>query len=943
MKNCTPLACSAEAGWSWLFLLFTSALLNTTVATAQVSNKTSLSSVPTTSLFFGPFDGKGRAANSLAGAASDSVPAARIAHDHPPLVHAEDVTWIDLDEDTNYTERHECSFVQSGQAFILFGGRENADIPDIYDYQANSWKTGAQAPAEFNHFQATAYEGLVWIIGSFKDNRFPVEAPTEYVFLYDALQDEWIQGPEIPENRRRGSAGLALYQDKFYVVGGNTIGHDGGFVAWFDEFDPLTGAWNPLADAPHERDHFHAAVHGDKLYAVAGRLSGGEGGVFAPLVPEVDIYDFTNSSWSTLPVNLNIPTPRAAPSVAVFDDEIFVMGGESTEVENTAYDLVEAFDPIGESWSNKAPMNYPRHGTQAIVSGNGIYVLAGSPRRGGGRQRNLEVYNQDAPAGSLLVAGTLNAPDAIQFRIGASDSLGVPLSNTGGNQGILITNLSITGPDAANFELVSWTGQPFLLKSESTLDLPIRYLGNEAGESAFLEISFHTSESSLIVPLSSILPEPFAAGIEEFRLLDAVSDTDLGPLVDGAVYNFSELPSLVDVLVNADQPVGSIVFELSGPITTTRIESNPPYVLFGNFGDDYTGNPFPPGSYQLIATPFSEVGGNGQTGIADTVQFTILDDQLINLPPLVDVGPDLEFELPLSNPILNTSVSDDGLPFGLLTFSWTLLEATPGGTLILSSDIVQEPTITVATTGTYSLELRVSDGALDAADTLQVVILSTQDDPTLLISGISLFRVRTNQIEGNTLSDGVRFPVYFPTAYALETELPPVNRVESVSFSLNGPLEGTWTEESQPFRFSGRQALPHQGFKWPSGDYVLTATPYAGANASGENGPSFTLEFTIAGNQPVYLPQERFTNFQERFLVWPNPVSQFVTIQSMDLIQEEVQIIVWDAFGKKVYEADLLDLGEVAKRIDTQQWLPGYYVLSIRSSGEVTTLRMLKN
>jgi len=34
--------------------------------------------------------------------------------------------WIDKNENTNYVQRHECSFVQSGNTFIMFGGREQS-------------------------------------------------------------------------------------------------------------------------------------------------------------------------------------------------------------------------------------------------------------------------------------------------------------------------------------------------------------------------------------------------------------------------------------------------------------------------------------------------------------------------------------------------------------------------------------------------------------------------------------------------------------------------------------------------------------------------------------------------------------------------------------------------------------------------------------------------
>jgi len=45
--------------------------------------------------------------------------------------------WIEKNEEQSYTARHECSFVQAGDKFILFGGRESAQTLDVYDYAMN--------------------------------------------------------------------------------------------------------------------------------------------------------------------------------------------------------------------------------------------------------------------------------------------------------------------------------------------------------------------------------------------------------------------------------------------------------------------------------------------------------------------------------------------------------------------------------------------------------------------------------------------------------------------------------------------------------------------------------------------------------------------------------------------------------------------------------------
>ena len=368
-------------------------------------------------------------------------------------------SWTNKNEDQNYTARHECSFVQAGENFILFGGRESAEKIEVYDYTNDSWSEGGEAPLPFNHFQAVTHQGLVWVIGAFKTNNFPNETPAEYIYMYKPASEKWIKGFEIPENRRRGGAALVVHNDKFYIIGGNTIGHNGGYVAWLDMYDPEQGVWTVLDDAPNERDHFQATVINNQLYAVGGRLSGGPGGTFGPLIPEVDVYNLDTNTWTTLATNSNLPTPRAAASVVSFNGQIYAIGGEGTQ-PGPAFSTVEAYNPLTNTWNTKASLNNPRHGTQAIVSGNGIFTLGGSPNRGGGNQKNMEFFGEDSPVGTPIISSDIETTNVLNFtyNLNAPEvSLSISLQNNGGNTASYINNVSVTGNGFSLNESISNT------------------------------------------------------------------------------------------------------------------------------------------------------------------------------------------------------------------------------------------------------------------------------------------------------------------------------------------------------------------------------------------------------------------------------------------------------------------------------------------------------
>ena len=339
-----------------------------------------------------------------------------------------DGTWTQeaaLDE-----QRHETAFVEVGGLFYLLGGRESQAVR-IYDPVAQTWSTGATMPSttgwpdKLHHFQAVTVNGKIYAVGGMTGNCCS-EPPATNVYVYDPASDAWSIGPEIPVDRRRGGGGAAVYQGQIYLVGGNEFGHSGPASTQFDAFDPATGTWTTLPDAPHARDHFYVVVVDDKLYVVGGRESDdADGSIFNQTVPEVDVYDFAAGTWSTLPSGSNLPTPRAAAATAVLGDEIIVAGGESA-AQNTAHEEVEAFDPQVQSWRTLSAMLTPRHGTQAVVSDGTFYVAAGSPNQGG-------------PGGAQLPV------EAFAFPANASGSVD-PNDPFGGNDGLNQAKIDPTGP-----------------------------------------------------------------------------------------------------------------------------------------------------------------------------------------------------------------------------------------------------------------------------------------------------------------------------------------------------------------------------------------------------------------------------------------------------------------------------------------------------------------
>ncbi|MGD8175303.1 Kelch repeat-containing protein [Marinimicrobium sp. ARAG 43.8] len=292
--------------------------------------------------------------------------------------------WHQIKADTRPSERHENAFVAVGERLYLIGGRGERPL-DVYDPATGNWSQGAQPPFEVHHMQAVAYDDKLYVLGALTGG-FPEEPPLAHILIYDPAADAWTEGPEIPEHRRRGTSGVVVHEGLIYLVGGNTRGHMSGFVPWLDVFDPQTGRWTELPDAPHARDHFQAAVIDGKIYAAGGRTSSHDTGeVMSLTVGPVDVYDIASQRWQTLDAPL--PTQRAGTAAVAFNGMLVVLGGESTrQVE--AHREVEAYDPATKQWHRWPFLPVGRHGTQATVFNGKLHIAAGSEHRGGGPELN---------------------------------------------------------------------------------------------------------------------------------------------------------------------------------------------------------------------------------------------------------------------------------------------------------------------------------------------------------------------------------------------------------------------------------------------------------------------------------------------------------------------------------------------------------------------------
>lgn len=298
---------------------------------------------------------------------------------------AQTQTWQPVTTQNTCAARHESAAALVGDSLYAIGGRGLKPL-EALNLKTLVWRTLPVPPVEMNHFQAISYGNEIYVMGAFKGS-YPHETPIPNIYVYSPKQGIWREGPPIPKERLRGSAGVVVYMNKIYMVCGIIDGHYDGHVAWFDEYDPKTNTWKRLPDAPRTRDHISATMVGSKLYLAGGRNSTARiNKVLETTISEVDVYDFKTGRWETLPDASNIPTQRAGATAVTQGGKVWIIGGETVQLK--AHNEAEVLDPKTNRWTAGPTLLQGRHGTQAVVHEGRIYIVAGSANHGGGPELN---------------------------------------------------------------------------------------------------------------------------------------------------------------------------------------------------------------------------------------------------------------------------------------------------------------------------------------------------------------------------------------------------------------------------------------------------------------------------------------------------------------------------------------------------------------------------
>lgn len=142
--------------------------------------------------------------------------------------------------------------------------------------------------------------------------------------------------------------------------------------------------WTSGAPMPTPRVGPAFGVIKGKVYVVSGATT-------SAIVTSNEAYDVAKNTWTT---GAPIPTARYVPASAVVKNILYVIGGCNSQcaVGGGATNVVEAYNPATDSWSEKSPIPVAIDSVYAVASKNIIYVVGGYVQ-GPGRVPTLYSYN----------------------------------------------------------------------------------------------------------------------------------------------------------------------------------------------------------------------------------------------------------------------------------------------------------------------------------------------------------------------------------------------------------------------------------------------------------------------------------------------------------------------------------------------------------------------
>jgi subtilisin family serine protease/phage-related protein len=350
-----------------------------------------------------------------------------------------------------------------------------------------------------------------------------------------------------------------------------------------------------------------------------------------------------------------------------------------------------------------------------------------------------------------------------------------------------------------------------------------------------------------------------AADVTDFVWVNADTDTDIGPLMDGDVINLATLPTEnLNVRANTKpDEVGSVKFYLNG--SHFRTENVYPYALAGDWLGDYFDWTPPVGTHTLKAVPYTEAWGGGFEGHALEITFEVVYKPVVdsftwvNADTDSDIGPLMDgdvvnlADLPTEDLNIRANTKPDEVGSVKFYLNGSHFRTENVYPYAFAGDWMGNYFDWTPPVGTHTVKAVPYTGPNGSGDEgvayeVTFEIIYDPGDPGVAVDSFTWVNADDDSDIG-PLEDGDTVSLASLPTVNLNVRANTTGDVESVLFYLNGvPFR---MENYEPYAFNGDLSGNYFGWTPPVGTHTIKAVPYTEDSGGGLEGTPYEVTFTI--------------------------------------------------------------------------------------------------
>ncbi len=305
------------------------------------------------------------------------------------------------------------AIVTSNRVYLLGGFNGSAYVATVYtapfttDFTSNGWTTGTSLPVGFSDSNAIVTSNRVYLLCGFAAGGVGY-TPAVYTapINADGTLGTWTTGTSLPT--------AVLYSqpivtfNKVHLLGGylpSSTGYTSTVYTASINADGTLGSWTTGTSLPGALAYSQAIVTSNRVYLLGG--INGSGYVATVYTAPINA-DGTLGTWAT---GTSLPGALARSQAIVTSNRVYLLGGDNGSIfVSTVYTAPINADGTLGSWTTGTSLPVTLGMSQAIVTSNRVYLLGGINGEGLVSTVYTAPINADGTLGAWTTGTSLPGP-----------------------------------------------------------------------------------------------------------------------------------------------------------------------------------------------------------------------------------------------------------------------------------------------------------------------------------------------------------------------------------------------------------------------------------------------------------------------------------------------------------------------------------------------------